>query len=445
MNDTIVAVATAVGVGSISIVRLSGKDALKIAKLLTKRDSLTPRNAHLCRLHDSHNILIDEAIVIYFQAPHSFSGEDCVELQCHGGSAVTQMILQATLDHGARLATGGEFTKRAYINGRIDLSQAESIARLIETKSEEAVKILALQMRGSLSSFVDEIREKLLEILAYSEVCIDYAEEDLPEDIVDSIVLKLSTIKQKLTTTLDASRSRKGLIDGFRVCIIGKPNVGKSSLLNALLNYDRAIVSSLAGTTRDTIEEQLKIGSHLIRIIDTAGIRNSSDEIETIGIERSKNALNSADIVIAIFDASNKLDKEDDEILDLLQEHQDRVATITVLNKCDLEVKADSSKLSSPIQISTKESIEPLIGCIRDILDTKSCSSEALLVSLRQSDAVSKTLNEIESATPFLKSVELELFSFHINEAISAISQITKKFDNDEMLDKMFSSFCLGK
>jgi tRNA modification GTPase len=273
MNDTIAAIATANGVGSIAIIRLSGTKALEIAKKITKKENFTPRYATLSNVYDLQGTLIDESIILYFQAPFSFTAEDVVEIQCHGGFIVAQSILKTLLACGARLANPGEFSKRAFFNGRIDLSEAEAIAQLIEAKSEDAAKILARQMKGELKEFIEKIRDAIIHILAYSEVSIDYAEEDLPQDLVMQIEAKLRDLVDSLHKTLVASRSREGLMQGFRVAIVGKPNVGKSSLLNALLNYNRAIVSDIAGTTRDTIEEQVKIGTHLIRIVDTAGIR----------------------------------------------------------------------------------------------------------------------------------------------------------------------------
>ncbi|MGE4473409.1 MAG: tRNA uridine-5-carboxymethylaminomethyl(34) synthesis GTPase MnmE, partial [Sulfuricurvum sp.] len=308
MNETIAAIATANGVGSVSIVRLSGPQALEIALSVTRKPSLEPRYVTLTSLYDHEGILIDEALVIYFQAPRSFTGEEVVEFQCHGGFMVAEGVLQTLLKAGARLAEPGEFSKRAFLNGRMDLTQAEAIAALIEAKSDDAARILARQMKGELRGYIEDIRDSLLEILAYSEVVIDYAEEDLPADVVDQIGVKLANIKATLSRTLESSRRRSGLMQGYRVAIIGKPNVGKSSLLNALLDYERAIVSDIAGTTRDTIEEQVRLGTHLIRLVDTAGIRNASDEIERIGIERSIAAIENADVVIALFDQSRKAD-----------------------------------------------------------------------------------------------------------------------------------------
>jgi len=286
-DNTIVAIATANGIGSISIVRLSGASALDIASKITKKTQFQPRLATLSTIYSKDNELIDEALILYFKAPFSFTGEDVVEFQCHGGVAIANMIINEALKRGARLANPGEFSKRAFLNNKIDLSKAEAISKIIEARSEDAVKLLARQLKGELTSFVNNIREDLLFMLAYTEVSIDYAEDDLPSDIFEQIKSKMDKIILKLSNTLDASKRREGMIEGFKVAIIGKPNVGKSSLLNKLLNYDRAIISDIAGTTRDTIEESVKIGTHIIKIVDTAGIRNASDVIEQIGIDKS--------------------------------------------------------------------------------------------------------------------------------------------------------------
>ena len=447
MADTIAAVATAHGVGSISIIRLSGDSALPIAIKLTKKDKLTPRYAHLCPLYNKDGELIDEAIVIYFKGPHSFTAEDIVELQCHGGQVVAEEILRSVLHEGARLAEPGEFSRRAFFNGRIDLTEAEAIAQLIEAKSEDAAKILAKQIRGSLKEYIEDVRNSLLEILAYCEVSIDYAEEDLPEDLVLQMKDRLQNIMDELSRTLRASESRRGLMQGFKVAIIGKPNVGKSSLLNSLLDYDRAIVSDIAGTTRDTIEEQVRIGTHLIRIVDTAGIREAGDEIERIGIERSIKAVQESEIVIALFDGSAEMDEEDRAIFDLMNLYKDDRTFIAVINKSDLKQVFDATALNGfePIRLSCKKSAFELINTLKSIMDLQNSSDEIMLISLRQIDAVRNVLEAIKEAKEHLDDQLLELFSFHLGEAIRALSSITRPFENDEMLDKMFGSFCLGK
>jgi len=444
-NDTIVAIATANGIGSIAIIRLSGKDALLIAKKLSHKENFTNRYATLCTIYNAQDELIDESIVIYFQGPHSFTAEDVVEIQCHGGYIVAQSILKATLDAGARLANAGEFSKRAFFNGRIDLSEAEAIAQLIEAKSEDAAKILASQMKGSLKEFIEAVRDEIIHILAYSEVTIDYAEEDLPEDLVAQIRAKLDGLYKLLEKTLRASESRAGLMQGFRVAIVGKPNVGKSSLLNALLNYNRAIVSDIAGTTRDTIEEQVKIGSHLIRIVDTAGIREAEDAIEKIGIERSLEAIKQSDIVIALFDGSRAADEEDKQILELLKIYASDKAKIIIKNKVDLPQKFAMDAVTFDMELNSKDDVTALIAKLQEIMDANNVSDEIMLISERQISAVKETMQNIQEAYDPLEDQELEIFSFHLNEAVKAMASITRPFENDEMLDKMFGSFCLGK
>lgn len=445
VDDTIAAIATANGIGSIAIIRVSGEKALSIAKTLTKKETLKPRYATLSRVFNAHDELIDEAIVIYFKGPHSFTAEDIVEIQCHGGFIVAQSILKATLAAGARLASPGEFSKRAFFNGRIDLSEAEAIAQLIEAKSEDAAKILASQMKGSLKEYIENIRDAIIHIIAYSEVSIDYAEEDLPQDLVAQIEQQLQDLHQSLERTLMASKSREGLMQGFRVAIVGKPNVGKSSLLNSLLNYNRAIVSEIAGTTRDTIEEQVKIGTHLIRIVDTAGIREASDEIEKIGIERSLEAIESSDIVIALFDASRERDSEDEKIFSLIKENAHEKKIIFVKNKIDLQEKFDAHEMHFDLELNTKENVVSLIESLKNIMDTTNSSDEMMLISQRQISAVENTLKAIEEAFEPLQMQELEILSFHLGEAVKEMASITRPFENDEMLDKMFGSFCLGK
>lgn len=444
-TDTISAIATANGIGSIAIIRISGDNALEIARKLSKKQDFSPRYATLSTLYDSQNALIDESIIIYFKAPYSFTAEDVVEIQCHGGYIVAQSILKATLDAGARLANAGEFSKRAFFNGRIDLSEAEAIAQLIEAKSEDAAKILARQMKGSLKEYIENIRDEIIHILAYSEVSIDYAEEDLPQDLIDQIEARLNKLESSLESTLMASKSREGLMQGFKVAIIGKPNVGKSSLLNSLLNYNRAIVSDIAGTTRDTIEEQVRVGSHLIRIVDTAGIRESSDEIERIGIERSLEAIEDSDIVIVLFDGSRVMDAEDKQILSLIERDAEDKEILFVKNKIDLEPLFQMKEREFDLELNSKESVAPLIDALKSIMDKNNISDEIMLISQRQVSAVQNTLNNIQEAREPLLDQELEIFSFHLNEAIKEMASITRPFENDEMLDKMFGSFCLGK
>tara|TARA_B110000046_G_C13010403_1_gene406400 strand:+ start:399 stop:1739 length:1341 start_codon:yes stop_codon:yes gene_type:complete len=443
-EDTIVAIATANGIGSISIVRLSGVNALAIALRIAHKVNLKPRVATLSNIYDTKDELIDEALLIYFKNPNSFTGEDIVEFQCHGGVAITSLILSTCINLGARAANPGEFSKRAFLNGKIDLTQAQAISKMIEARNEDAVKILARQLKGELKDFVEDIRKDLLFMLAYTEVSIDYAEEDLPNDIFEQIKIKLDKITNKLEVTLSASKRREGLIDGFKVAIIGKPNVGKSSLLNKLLNFNRAIVSNIAGTTRDTIEESVRIGSHIIKIVDTAGIRKSSDEIEKIGIEKSIEAINDADIIVSLFDGSRKFDDEDEQIMTLLA--QTEKEKLIVVNKSDLHRKFNSSKIANDyISLNVKDDISELINKIELILNQNTNGDDVTLISHQQINEVKSTLKNMQEASSPLQTGELEFFSYHINESLAHMSNITRPYEHTEMLDVMFGQFCLGK
>ena len=451
MHNTIVAIATAHGVSSISIIRLSGEDALNVAKKIVspntfRNETINPREAVLSSLYNKEGALIDQAIVIYFAAPRSFTGEDIVEFQCHGGMVVAQEVLDTATAHGARLAQPGEFSKRAFFHGKIDLTKAEATAKLIEAKSVDAAKILARQLKGELKNYVDESRDALLKALAYSEVMIDYAEEDIPEDIITTLEKQLENLKREMHRIVETSRQRRGLIEGFRVAIIGKPNVGKSSLLNALLHYERAIVSDIAGTTRDTIEEQLRIGSHIIRLVDTAGIREAHDSIEKIGVERSIRSFEDADIVIALFDGSRRFDSEDEEMIALLETMEEK-HIIAALNKSDLPSRFDKEMLAEfdPISVSAKRGFEHLTERLLQLLDGIGEGDELMLISARQIEAVEQAAEAIGNAEIPLQNGELEFFSYHLQDAVKHLSSISKPYDSEEILDKMFGEFCLGK
>lgn len=447
LTDTIAAIATAHGVGSIAIVRLSGSQSLEIASKIAFKAHFKPRYATLSSLYDIHNQLIDEAIVIYFQAPNSFTTEDVIEFQCHGGSVVANQVLSACIHYGARLSNPGEFTKRAFLGGRIDLAQAEAAAKLIDSKSVDAAHLLAKQLKGELSTFVESIRDQLTSMLAHSEVSIDYAEEDLPENLLNRILHDLQSLSQLLEQTYQASLRRQGMMEGFKLSIIGKPNVGKSSLLNRLLNMERAIVSDIAGTTRDTIEESLQIGTHIIRIVDTAGIRSAADTIEQVGIERSLKAIEDSEIILALFDSSSSLNDEDKKILQIMEEHQKEKYFIIVLTKTDLPTHLSESEFDTfpLIRTNPQSTLETLFKLLESHLNQTSNYDDLLLTSQRQIQAVHETFLSIEKALIPLETSEMELFSFHLNEAIKHISSITRPYENAELLDKMFSQFCLGK
>jgi tRNA modification GTPase len=359
---------------------------------------------------------------------------------------VAQEILETAIAYGARLAEPGEFSKRAFLNGKIDLTKAEAIAKLIETKSVDGAKILAKQLKGNLKEFIEESRAALLRAIAYSEVMIDYADEVMPDDIVDNIIGQLDNLIKQIENIVDSSHRRKGLIEGFRVAIIGKPNVGKSSLLNGLLSYERAIVSDIAGTTRDTIEEQVRIGSHIIRLIDTAGIRESNDTIEQIGVERSLESVDDADVIIALFDGSSLFDNEDAKIIEILESSSDKQIIVAV-NKSDLEQKFDKEYLKkyATIEVSATHDFKQLTDKLKRLFDDIGSDEELMLVSTRQIEAVEIAKEAILEAKEPLLNGELEFFSYHLQDAVSALGSISKPYDSEEILDKMFGEFCLGK
>ena len=327
-----------------------------------------------------------------------------------------------------------------------DNPSQKAIAKLIEAKSVDAAKILAKQLKGDLKDFIEVSREAMLKSMAYSEVMIDYAEEDIPEDVLENIIIQLDALVLKIEKIVDASHRRKGLIEGFRVAIIGKPNVGKSSLLNGFLSHERAIVSDIAGTTRDTIEEQVRIGSHIIRLIDTAGIRDARDSIEKIGVERSLESIKDADVVIALFDLSRAFDEEDAKIVELIEQLKDK-ELIIALNKSDLELKLEVEKLNNfkTITVSAKNDFKNLTQKLEEFFNSIGQDEELMLISTRQIEAVEKTRKAIlEAKEPLLRG-ELEFFSYHLQDAITALSSISKPYDSEEILDKMFGEFCLGK
>ena len=442
MNESIVAIATAYGAGSIAIVRLSGEAALKIALKLTKKSELKPRYAHLCEIFDEKDEFIDEAIVLYFKAPHSFTGEDIVEFQLHGGFVLAQTLLEACVKLGARLARAGEFSKRACLNGKMSPLKALAINDLINAKSQKAAKIIAQNLQGKFGELLNKIRKDLVKTLAFVETSIDYADDDLPVDLLENTRGLYKENARILREIVQISRSKKGLVEGFKIAIIGKANVGKSSLLNALLSFDRAIVSEIEGTTRDRVEESLKIGTHLVKIIDTAGIRTSEDKIEQIGVNLSLQALAEADFIVALFDSSRPLDSEDERILKMLEKCDKKI--FFVLNKVDLKREFKALKGVKFIKISAKNDISPLKIALESHLN--SLDSEGFIITnLALRNSCEKASEAIQRASELLNESTLELFAFECSEAIKEIEKWTHSFDRDEILDEMFGNFCLGK
>jgi tRNA modification GTPase len=446
--DTIVALATPRGQGAIAIVRLSGPQALSLAEEITRFRRFQPRYAHLLNLYDLQGGPIDRALVIYFAPPKSFTGEAVVEFQLHGGDLVATALIEQLRTLGARMARPGEFTTRAVLSGKMDPSQAEAAAALIGAKSKAALNLLARQLEGGLGVFVQSVREQLIRLQAHTEVSIDYAEEDLPEDLLEGMLKSLDELIDLLKRTLTSSRRRAGLLSGYRVAIIGKPNAGKSSLLNALLQYERAIVSDQAGTTRDAIEESIHLGSHTLSLVDTAGLRQSGDAIERQGIAYARRMAEGADAVIALFDRAAPIESEDRAVLDLLARFKEEKPVLVALNKSDRPAAFDTAALAGyPLsEISAKEgAIEPLLEALEALLSQESASEETLLVSARQTDCVAQTLEEIHQAKALLETGDLELFGYHCAQAAEAIGAITRPVEHDEVLDAMFGEFCLGK
>ncbi|MGX2981975.1 tRNA uridine-5-carboxymethylaminomethyl(34) synthesis GTPase MnmE [Helicobacter sp. 23-1045] len=438
--DTIVAISTAIGVSAIGIVRISGADALKIAKQITKSPEIAPRYAHLKYLYDENGAVIERGIVIYFKAPHSFNGEDIVEFQCHGGIVLQKKIVALCKHFGAREARSGEFSKIALLNGKMDLSQLENVANLIATQNESALNLIAQNLKGDLQNAIDDFREQLLGILAQSEALIDYAEDEIPQDLGAN----LGAVESKLIAIHAHSKSMQHIINGHKLAIIGKPNVGKSSILNALTLKNRAIVSEVAGTTRDSIEAQITIENQIVTIIDTAGIRASSEEIEALGIAKSKEIAREASIILAVFDGSKDFD--DREILQILGENVGKII-IVAINKSDLERRLNMSHFSAyqPIFVSTKnDSVFEIRKSIAKVISLKPQNDESVILgTARQLECVEGAINALQSARENLG--DFEIFSLHINCAIKSLQSITKPYNYDEMLDKMFGNFCLGK
>lgn len=441
MNDTIVALASASGNGAINIIRLSGLKALEITKNLLSESNFNklknnPRYANFFKL--KYNLeLIDEGIVIYFKAPFSFTGEDCIEFQIHGGFSNSENLLMILNKLGARFARAGEFSKRACLNNKMSLEKALLINELIAAKSETARKIISKNIDGAFKTLIENTQDELIKTLAYLETAIDYADDDLPLDILDSAREKLSKNAKELEQIAIRSEKKRGLIEGYNLAIIGKPNVGKSSLLNALLSYNRAIVSDIAGTTRDSIEEYLNYQGHLLKLVDTAGIRQSDDLIEGLGIKRSYEAISKADIVLFLIDGSKECDDDELKLLEYIKNSGKKY--FVVQNKSDLELK-NSLKA---IKISAlNNDIKDLENALRDYLNSQ-LDNELLLTNTDLIRAFHKASENILEAVNNFN--ELEICAYYLNESLNQLAIFGKKTGNEELFDAMFSTFCLGK
>lgn len=455
--DTIAAVATAVGEGSVSIIRVSGEEALKIAKKIFRGvrgksiDDIKPYTMRYGSIIDSEtNEKIDEVILSYMKGPKSFTAEDTIEINCHGGVIATKRVLDTVIKSGARLAEPGEFTKRAFLNGRIDLSQAEAVMDIINSKTEVSMKSALVQSEGKLSKEINELRNKLLEIIAHIEATVDYPEDDLEEVTSEKTELDVKLVINEVDKLIESAEAGKIIRDGLSTVIVGKPNVGKSSLLNVLTRGNRAIVTDIPGTTRDIIEEYISLDGIPIRIIDTAGIRETEDVVEKIGVERSKEKIEEADLIILMLDASREITEEDIEIIKYIKNKK----YIVLLNKQDLPNAINQDDLQELnkeyiIPISTKDElgIDEIKNAIKELFFKGDInSSEVMVTNIRHKEALYRAKECLQSTLSALKdTMAIDLASIDIRNAWSALGQINGETVEEDLIDKIFSEFCLGK
>ena len=456
-GDTISAIATAQGEGGIGIIRLSGERAIAIADKMFKPASgrtLTAYESHRAvygRIMDEDGQTIDEAMALIMKAPHSYTREDVVELQCHGGVMPLRKTLALTYQHGARPAEGGEFTKRAFLNGRLDLSQAQAVMDIITAKTDRSLKMAAGHLTGAFSAQIKAFRQEILGQIAHLEAAIDFPEDEVDDVVTEKVAGKVVDVRNHIAKLLKTAGTGRILRDGLMTAIVGKPNVGKSSLLNALLQEERAIVTDIPGTTRDSIEEYANVGGVPLRIIDTAGIRATEDVVEKIGVEKARQMVSDAALVLALFDGSRPLDSEDEEILSLLA-GQD---AIVLLNKSDLQPVLTAAVLSAKahvpvIEISTKENhgLDALTQAICDkvyggevVSDEGSFVRDERQVSLlRQADEhLAAALTTIEAG------MGLDFISIDLRSAWEKLGEITGDTVGEDIIDEIFSKFCIGK
>lgn len=452
--DTIAAISTPRGEGGISIVRMSGQDSLNILEKIFR-----PKNKKVSELKNysinyGHIIdnehIVDEVLVSIMKAPNTYTREDIVEINCHGGFLVTEKVLEVVLKNGARIAEIGEFTKRAFLNGRIDLSQAEAVMDIITAKTELSMKSAMTQSQGRLSTEINNLRKEALDILALIEYAVDFTEDDEEPDETIPVKVKedVITLRGKVNNLIDTADEGKLIRDGLSMVIVGKPNVGKSSLLNALLNEKRAIVTDIAGTTRDVIEEYINLDGIPVRLVDTAGIRETEDVVEKIGVEKSKEKINEADLVILMLDTSRELDEEDKEIIDYIKDRK----YIVLLNKVDLDRKLSSEivdNLENKIELSAKTGfgIDDLKSKIKDLFFNGSIDAESVMVTnTRHKEALYRASENLDGALNGLNNNEfLDLVSIYVTSALRALGEITGAELEEDLVNKIFAEFCCGK
>lgn len=446
-REPIVAIATPFGESAIGVIRLSGLGVLeKIRDLLVIKGEIKPRYAHLVKLKDTDSSLLDEGILIFYPSPKSYTGEDMVELFLHGNPIILKKALELFLSRGIRLAEPGEFTKRAFLNGKLDLLQAEAVADLIGAKSELALKSAQRQLQGELSSVINSLRERLLELLAYVESDIEFSEEDIPTLSKEQIIELLESIVRDIEALLSTVKTGEFLRKGINLAIVGKPNVGKSSLFNALLGKERAIVTDIPGTTRDFLQESLTLKGIPVNLIDTAGIRHTEDPVEKIGVERSLQKLKSADLVIFVIDASVPIEEEDMKIYYMVKE----LEHVVVANKVDkaiypgvLETFSDAIKVSA----MTGYGLESLKDTILHRLGLYISDSMQVYITVRHENLLKKSLEVLKSLIYRLEREDIfpEILMLDLREALTYLEEIVGAISTEDVLGSIFSRFCIGK
>ena len=452
MEDTIVAISTASGVGAISIVRLSGQNALDIASSIFKGKDLKKVASHTINhgyIIDKNGSIIDEVLVSVMLAPKTYTTEDIVEINTHGGIASTNKVLELCLVNGARLAQPGEFTKRAFLNGRIDLTEAEAIEDVINSSTDKSLRLSINQLTGSLKNLITEIRKDIMSLVANIEVNIDYPEYEDAEDItLQKLKEKLLPIKTKLEELLKNSHDAKIIKNGINICMIGRPNVGKSSLLNAFLEEDKAIVTDIAGTTRDIVEGETIINGIKINFLDTAGIRKTANVVEKIGVDKSKKIINTADLIILVLNNNEKLTPDDFELLDLVKNKN----YIIFVNKNDLPPKIDLeiSKYNNIVygNTLTTTGIKELKEMITTLFNLEKISTNdaTYITNARHKALIEIALNYLNSALENIANgYSVDMLEIDIRACWDTLGEIIGATYKDELLDELFSNFCLGK
>lgn len=452
MEDTIVAISTASGVGAISIIRLSGPNALEVASSIFKGKDLKKVASHTINhgyIIDKNGSIIDEVLVSVMLAPKTYTTEDIVEINTHGGIASTNKVLELCLVNGARLAQPGEFTKRAFLNGRIDLTEAEAIEDVITSSTDKSLRLSMNQLTGSLKNLITEIRKDIMSLIANIEVNIDYPEYEDAEDItLQKLKEKLLPIKSKLEELLKNSNDAKIIKDGINICMIGRPNVGKSSLLNAFLEEDKAIVTDIAGTTRDIVEGQTIINGIKINFLDTAGIRKTANVVEKIGVDKSKKIINMADLIILVLNNNEKLTPDDLELLDLVKNKN----YIIFVNKNDLPANIDlpDKKYANVVygNTLTTTGIKELKEMITTLFNLEKISTNdaTYITNARHKALIEVALNYLNSALENIdNSYSVDMLEIDIRACWDTLGEIIGATYKDELLDELFSNFCLGK